>query len=345
VLINRKVVQLDSKPMAQLTADKRRGKMLVQRSTPTPLFAVSTLRGGSLQLWDIDERRMVAYRKFEAREASSNPSSGASAAAAPRIQGSGGKKTDVSAALTSASLAAKGPPPKDELINSSVAISCVKFGSGALVASAAGAAAAGSAAGAQSSSSSGGGTLLALGFSNGFVKIVAVAEGDSTRVTGAVGSLEAFSGAGGKVSTVRSITSLVFSRDGHWLASSDAQGCVALYRFWHKDDLQEKALEWIYVGKYRAHYRPIISKLFTSGTWWPELDYFQASSTNLTNSAPRNACDELSRTLGQTSPPRTPVDAAQLTRTSAAAGGDALLASLHGKDNADALGWRRAMHP
>ncbi len=300
-----KVVQLDSKTMEQLTADKRRGKTLVQgfddqvhaldAHPSLPLFAVGTLRG-SLQLWDIDERRLVAFRKFEAGEASSaNAAAGGGlapgSAPPPRVQGSGGKRTDVSATLASASLAAKGPPPKDELINSSASISCVKFG-GALhhgqqqttQSTAAG-----------NASSGGGGTLLALGFSNGFVKIVAVAEGGGSGAVGGFGSLDTSSAGGGSGGTLKdvvsfhrseqSITSLVFSRDGTWLASSDAQGCVALYRFWHKDDQISSAsllhqtnnstaaaaaaaaaaaskMEWIYVGKYRAHWRTIVSLFF-----------------------------------------------------------------------------------
>jgi len=347
-----KVVELDSKTMEQLTADKRRGKTLVQgfddevhaldAHPSLPLFAVGTLRG-SLQLWDIDERRMVAYRKFAVGEASSNSSSSASSGSNTRIQGSGGKKTDVSATLTSASLAAKGPPPKDELINNSAAISCVKFGPGAMGGAAVGAAA-GSAAG--QSGSSGSGTLLALGFSNGFMKIVAVAEGGGgggggdARVSSGVGAIEASTGAAGSLKDVvsfhrseQSITSLVFSRDGSWLASSDAQGCVALYRYWHKDEVAPSsssadaksapaaaAFEWIYVGKYRAHYRPIISLFFeeqqpassssasgAKGATSPsETDArgYNPLSPNLTRTAAHTSSSSSSSAAGASLPPR-----------------------------------------
>ena len=247
-----KVLQLDSKTMEHLTADKRRGKLLVQGfddevhaldAHPTlPLFAVGTSKG-SLQIWDVDDRKMVAYRKFEEGESSSSGSAtGHATNKAAGTTGSGGKKTDVSASLTAASAAAKGPAHKDELINASAQIQCLKFGPKGL--------------------------LLAMGFANGFVKVVSSAEagsGGSMTGTAAESGLHVAPPLRDVCSFHRSegsITNLVFSSDGNWISTSDAEGCVAVYRFWHKDDDLEKPMEWIYVGKYKAHYKPIVNLFF-----------------------------------------------------------------------------------
>ena len=239
-----KVLQLDSKTMEHLTPDKRRGKLLIQgfddevhaldAHPSLPLFAVGTAKG-SLQIWDVDDRKMVTSRKFEVGEASSNAPT-TTVPAKTGASGSGGKKTDVSATLASASAAAKGPAHKDELINDSCQIQCLKFGPRG---------------------------LLALGFANGFIKVVSTSE-----ATGGSGSLNdphqppPLRDVCSFHRSEKAITNLVFSADGSWVASSDAQGCVAVYRFWHKDDDMDKAMEWIYVGKYRAHYKPIIALFF-----------------------------------------------------------------------------------
>lgn len=281
-----KVLQLDSKTMEHLTADKRRGKLLVQGfddevhaldAHPTlPLFAVGTSKG-SLQIWDVDDRKMVAFRKFEEGEASSSGSAASAQSGsknAATTAGSGGKKTDVSASLTAASAAAKGPAHKDELINSSSQIQCLKFGPKGL--------------------------LLAMGFANGFVKVVSSAEaggsGGSMSGAAAEGGLHVAPPLRDVCSFHRSegsITNLVFSSDGNWISTSDAAGCVAVYRFWHKDDEPDKALEWIYVGKYKAHYKPIVNL------------FFENSGTNTQQQAAQPAAAAQSAEDDTTSPPGT----------------------------------------
>ena len=255
-----KVLQLDSKTMEHLTADKRRGKLLVQgfddevhaldAHPSLPLFAVGTLRG-SLQIWDVDDRKMVAFRKFEIGEVSQTVQSTVPAAAKSSTPAhSTTKKTDASALASAASAAAaKHASHKDELINDSQQIQVLKFGPK--------------------------GVLLALGFSNGFVKVVS-----SQEAAGATANEPATTTGGQPHSSSslnqppplrdicsfhrseKAITNIVFSHDGNWIATSDAQGCVAVYRFWHRDDDLDKPVEWIYVGKYRAHYKPIISVFF-----------------------------------------------------------------------------------
>lgn len=43
------------------------------------------------------------------------------------------------------------------------------------------------------------------------------------------------------------ITDVSFSHDGLWMATADADKCVGLYRYFHRDEEEDKPVEWIYV--------------------------------------------------------------------------------------------------
>jgi len=275
-----KILALDSKTMEHLTADKRRGKLLVQgfddevhaldAHPRLPVFVVGTLRG-SLQVWDMDERRMVASRKFESGEISHATGVGGSGTGSGKDGTSGtnknralltattaasGKKFDatkagsngISGSSTTTTGGAGGTTTlsKDDLVNDSNQVTCVKF-------------------------SPKSGHLLAIGFSNGFVKVVSMSESTSANNSHTNAFDASGSGTSGAPSlrdvcnfhrSEQAITHISFSPDGSYLATSDAQGCIALYRYWHRDEDLDKPVEWIYIGKHRSHYRPIVSVFF-----------------------------------------------------------------------------------
>eukprot|EP00002_Diphylleia_rotans_P028882 TRINITY_DN5841_c0_g1_i6.p1 TRINITY_DN5841_c0_g1~~TRINITY_DN5841_c0_g1_i6.p1 ORF type:complete len:582 (+),score=99.26 TRINITY_DN5841_c0_g1_i6:82-1827(+) len=83
------------------------------------------------------------------------------------------------------------------------------------------------------------GTLLAVGFTQGNVRILNA------------NTLE-------DIKTFRSskdcIVNIIFSQDGNFLATADYEKCVAVFR--KEDD------EWVYIGKYRSHYKPITGLVF-----------------------------------------------------------------------------------
>lgn len=59
-----------------------------------------------------------------------------------------------------------------------------------------------------------------------------------------------------------SVTQLVFSQTGEYLASTDADRCVTLYRL----EPADFDAPWQYVGKHRAHTRRIVNVFFLVGT-------------------------------------------------------------------------------
>eukprot|EP00744_Colponema_vietnamica_P001428 GILI01002370.1.p1 GENE.GILI01002370.1~~GILI01002370.1.p1 ORF type:complete len:610 (+),score=165.26 GILI01002370.1:99-1832(+) len=80
---------------------------------------------------------------------------------------------------------------------------------------------------------------LAVGFTNGVVKIL-----DANSLE----ELQSF-----KPKTPDCITSIVFSHDSQFFATADSEGCVGLYRYTHRAQDPRKPIEWVFVGRYRAH--------------------------------------------------------------------------------------------
>jgi WD40 repeat protein/Ca2+-binding EF-hand superfamily protein len=95
------------------------------------------------------------------------------------------------------------------------------------------------------------GKLLAVGFTNGTLKLLAGM------------TLE-------EICTFRSsrdaVTHLAFSSDSAFLASADADRCVALYRHGASAEGDGSKREWEYTGKYRAHHAPISGLSFGDGS-------------------------------------------------------------------------------
>ncbi len=60
------------------------------------------------------------------------------------------------------------------------------------------------------------------------------------------------------------VTDIVFSPNGLYMATADADRCVGLFRYYHRDEETDKPIEWIYVGKFRSHYKPITSIRFST---------------------------------------------------------------------------------
>lgn len=58
------------------------------------------------------------------------------------------------------------------------------------------------------------------------------------------------------------ITDIAFSPCGNFLATADTDRCVGLCRFTNRDEDETKPVEWIYIGKFRSHYKPITSIFF-----------------------------------------------------------------------------------
>jgi len=95
------------------------------------------------------------------------------------------------------------------------------------------------------------GKFLAIGFTTGLLKVL-------------VGmTLE-------EVATFRAsagcITSAAFSSDNTYLATADTDNCVGVFRLGNPGDEPTAKKEWIYVGKYRGHYKPITGLSFGEGS-------------------------------------------------------------------------------
>eukprot|EP01119_Soliformovum_irregulare_P015157 TRINITY_DN4224_c1_g1_i3.p1 TRINITY_DN4224_c1_g1~~TRINITY_DN4224_c1_g1_i3.p1 ORF type:complete len:531 (+),score=134.78 TRINITY_DN4224_c1_g1_i3:2-1594(+) len=102
------------------------------------------------------------------------------------------------------------------------------------------------------------GKILALGFGNGVLKIISGAQlGDTPK-----GTHRNSSG---------SIQEIIFSSDSKFLATSDSDKCVALYRAIDVEVEGKKKVEWQYIGKHRFHYKPIIGLAFVDGYDSPSL--------------------------------------------------------------------------
>ena len=62
------------------------------------------------------------------------------------------------------------------------------------------------------------------------------------------------------------ITHTVFSSDSTYLATADTDECVGVFRLGTPGDEASAKKEWLYVGKYRGHYRPITGLQFGEGS-------------------------------------------------------------------------------
>jgi len=97
------------------------------------------------------------------------------------------------------------------------------------------------------------GKLLAVGFTNGTVKILKsddLSESVSVR------------------DSKECATHLAFSPDSTHLAVSHHDRCVCLYRHGHRHNDRNYPLEWMFSGKHRSHWRPIVGLSFSG----PESD-------------------------------------------------------------------------
>lgn len=108
------------------------------------------------------------------------------------------------------------------------------------------------------------GNILAVGFANGMVKLISAQEasypqGDQTMMQNTPPPLRDVRSFKHSTATILDIS---FSHDGTYFATADADRCVGLYRYYYRDEELDKPVEWIYVGKYTSHYKPITSLYF-----------------------------------------------------------------------------------
>lgn len=107
------------------------------------------------------------------------------------------------------------------------------------------------------------GSILAVGFANGTLRLVSSQEAaytnDLANASPPLRDIRTF-----KHST-ECITDICFSKDGQYLATADADRGVGLFRYYHRDEETDKPVEWIYIGKFRSHYKPITSIYFEVG--------------------------------------------------------------------------------
>lgn len=89
---------------------------------------------------------------------------------------------------------------------------------------------------------------LAVGFTNGTVKIL-----DANKLE----ELQSF-----KAKTPDCVIHMSFSHDSQYLATADAEGCVALYKYTHRAQDVRKPIEWVYMGRHRSHRAPITGLQF-----------------------------------------------------------------------------------
>eukprot|EP00996_Jenningsia_fusiforme_P000574 NODE_150_length_3012_cov_28.944313_g138_i0.p1 GENE.NODE_150_length_3012_cov_28.944313_g138_i0~~NODE_150_length_3012_cov_28.944313_g138_i0.p1 ORF type:complete len:960 (+),score=237.48 NODE_150_length_3012_cov_28.944313_g138_i0:79-2880(+) len=88
---------------------------------------------------------------------------------------------------------------------------------------------------------------LAVGFTNGVVKIL-----DANTLE----ELQSFR-------TARDcILAITFAHDSSLFAITDAESCVGLFRYTHRGQDPRKPIEWVYVGRHRAHRAPITGVQF-----------------------------------------------------------------------------------
>jgi len=95
------------------------------------------------------------------------------------------------------------------------------------------------------------GKFLAIGFTSGLLKILVGMTLEE------VCTFKASKGC---------ITAMAFSADSNYLATADTDSCVGVYRLGNPGDEPGVKKEWVYVGKYRGHYKPITGLQFGEGS-------------------------------------------------------------------------------
>lgn len=103
------------------------------------------------------------------------------------------------------------------------------------------------------------GAILAVGFANGQLRLINSQEEGFEDEAGELAPMQDISTFKHSIGCV---TDICFSHDGLYLATADADMCVGLYRYYHRDEDVTKPEEWIFVGKFRSHYKPITSVFF-----------------------------------------------------------------------------------
>jgi len=103
------------------------------------------------------------------------------------------------------------------------------------------------------------GKLLCVGFTNGHCKLLKAS--DLSEVVAFRDSREC-------------VTNAAFSWDSSYLALAHADRYVCLYRYAHRHNDKNYPKEWIYSGKHRGHWRPIVGLCFSG----PESDKFRLFS-------------------------------------------------------------------
>jgi WD40 repeat protein/Ca2+-binding EF-hand superfamily protein len=61
------------------------------------------------------------------------------------------------------------------------------------------------------------------------------------------------------------ITAAAFSSDSTFLATADTDNCIGVYRLGNPGDEVGAKKEWVYIGKYRGHYKPVTGLQFGEG--------------------------------------------------------------------------------
>jgi len=64
-----------------------------------------------------------------------------------------------------------------------------------------------------------------------------------------------------------SITRIRYSPCGGYIATADVGRHVGLFRWYHRDERKNKPIEWIYVGRHRAHKNAVVSVEFLPSNW------------------------------------------------------------------------------
>jgi WD40 repeat protein len=86
------------------------------------------------------------------------------------------------------------------------------------------------------------GEYLAVGCTNGVIKIL-----DGTQIE----ELQHFR------PSHAAILELKFSHDSLFIAVVDSDNCVGLFKWDHKDQNHQKNVEWVYIGRFKSHKKPI----------------------------------------------------------------------------------------
>jgi len=95
------------------------------------------------------------------------------------------------------------------------------------------------------------GKFLAIGFTSGLVKLLVGMTLEE------VATFKASKGC---------LTHMSFSADSTFFATADTDNCVGVYRLGNPGDAPSAKKEWVYVGKYRGHYKPITGLSFGEGS-------------------------------------------------------------------------------